>query len=130
MARVPVAEVSVTYRLRVETTFDAAHNIVAGSGKCERLHGHSWKVELFVLGENTEPNGMVIDFAVLRAALEQVTQKLDHTYLNEITEIGNPTSENIAKYIFCHVKKNLLENTKLEKVRVWESAKSWCEYLE
>jgi 6-pyruvoyltetrahydropterin/6-carboxytetrahydropterin synthase len=129
MARVPVAEVSVTYRLRVETTFDAAHNIVAGNGKCERLHGHSWKVELFVLGENTEPNGMVIDFTMLKAALEQVTEKLDHTYLNEINEIGNPTSENIAKYIFGHVKKSLPKPLKLEKVRVWESAKSWCEYL-
>ena len=129
MVRVPVAEVSVTYRLRVETTFAAAHNIVESSGKCERLHGHTWKVELFVLGEKTEPNGMIIDFAVLKAALEQVTQKLDHTYLNEITEIGNPTSENIAKYIFGHLKKSLPETPKLEKVRVWESAKSWCEYL-
>ena len=129
MARVPVAEVTVMYRLRVETTFDAAHNVVAGSGKCERLHGHTWKVELFVLGENAEPNGMVIDFAVLKAALEKATEKLDHTYLNEITEIGNPTTENIAKYIFGQVKKSLPETPKLEKVRVWESAKSWCEYL-
>jgi 6-pyruvoyltetrahydropterin/6-carboxytetrahydropterin synthase len=129
MARVPVAEAWVTYRLRVETTFDAAHNIVESSGKCERLHGHTWKVELFVLGEKTEPNGMLVDFAVLKAALEQVTQKLDHTYLNEITEIGNPTSENIAKYIFGHLKKSLPETSKLEKVRVWESANSWCEYL-
>jgi 6-pyruvoyltetrahydropterin/6-carboxytetrahydropterin synthase len=72
---------------------------------------------------------MVIDFATLKAALEQVTEKLDHTYLNEITEIGNPTSENIAKYIFVHLKKSLPETPKLEKVRVWESAKSWCEYF-
>jgi 6-pyruvoyltetrahydropterin/6-carboxytetrahydropterin synthase len=86
-------------------------------------------VELFVLGENAESNGMVIDFAILKAALEQVTQKLDHTYLNEITEIGNPTSENIAKYVFGHLKKSLPETLKLEKVRVWESPRSWCEYL-
>ena len=119
----------MTYRLRVETTFAAAHNIVESNGKCERLHGHTWKVELFVLGEKTKPNGMVIDFAVLKAALEQVIQKLDHTYLNEISEIGNPTSENVAKYIFGHLKKSLPETPRLEKVRVWESATSWCEYL-
>jgi 6-pyruvoyltetrahydropterin/6-carboxytetrahydropterin synthase len=119
----------VTYRLRVESTFDAAHNVVAANGKCERLHGHTWKVELFVLGENPQPNGMVIDFIVLKDSLEQVIQKIDHTYLNEITEIGNPTTENIAKYIFGYLKKTLPESPRLEKVRVWESPKSWCEYF-
>ena len=54
------------YRLRVETTFAAAHKVVDSNGKCEKLHGHTWKVELFVLGEKTESNGMVIDFAVLK----------------------------------------------------------------
>ncbi|MGA2385913.1 MAG: 6-carboxytetrahydropterin synthase QueD [Candidatus Bathyarchaeia archaeon] len=117
------------YRLRVATTFAAAHNVVESNGKCERLHGHTWKVELFVLGEKTEPNGMVVDFAVLKLSLEKVVEKLDHTYLNEITEIGNPTTENIAKYIFVHVQKSLPEKPTLEKVRVWESPRSWCEYL-
>ena len=116
------------YRLRVETTFDAAHNIIAISGKCERLHGHTWKVELFVLGEKKETNGMVIDFAILKSALENVTEKLDHTYLNDIKEIGNPTSENIAKYIFDNLKTMLPPTPTLEKIRVWESPKSWCEY--
>lgn len=71
---------------------------------------------------------MLIDFTLLKSALRQVTEKLDHTYLNEITEIGNPTSENIAKYVFTSLKKVLPETPKLEKVRVWESATSWCEY--
>ena len=118
------------YRLRVETTFAAAHNVVESSGKCEKLHGHTWTVELFVVAENTEPNGMVIDFAVLKAALREVTEKLDHTYLNEISELGNPTSENIAKYCFSKLKKILPEKPRLEKVRVWESPKSWAEYSE
>ena len=54
---------------------------------------------------------MVIDFAILKAALQAVTEKLDHTYLNEITEIGNPTSENIAKYAFNHLKETLPPET-------------------
>jgi 6-pyruvoyltetrahydropterin/6-carboxytetrahydropterin synthase len=117
------------FRLRVETTFAAAHNVVESNGKCEKLHGHTWTVELFVLSEKLEPNGMVIDFAVLKTALQKVTDKLDHTYLNEIDELDNPTSENIAKYYFNQLKKILPEKPKLEKVRVWESPKSWCEYL-
>jgi 6-pyruvoyltetrahydropterin/6-carboxytetrahydropterin synthase len=117
------------YRLRVETTFDAAHNILASNGKCERLHGHTWKIELFVIGEKTESTGMVIDFSVLKASLQELAEKLDHTYLNELTEIGNPTSENIAKYAFDHLKKIIPDCVKLEKVRIWESPKSWCEYL-
>ena len=117
------------FRLRVETTFAAAHKVVDSNGKCEKLHGHTWTVELFVLGENLEPNGMVIDFAALKDALQTVTDKLDHTYLNEIDELGNPTTENIAKYYFKQLKKTLPEKPKLEKVRVWESPKSWCEYL-
>jgi 6-pyruvoyltetrahydropterin/6-carboxytetrahydropterin synthase len=116
------------YRLRVETTFDAAHNILASNGKCERLHGHTWKIELFVTGEKTESTGMVVDFTVLKANLQELVEKLDHTYLNEITEIGNPTSENISKYAFDCLKKIIPPSVKLEKVRIWESPKSWCEY--
>lgn len=129
MARLPLAEAQSLYRLRVETTFAAAHNVVESNGKCEKLHGHTWTVELFVLAENTESNGMVIDFGVLKAALQEVTEKLDHTYLNEISELGNPTSENIAKYYFGKLKKMLPEKPKLEKVRVWESPRSWAEYF-
>jgi len=117
------------YRLRVETTFDAAHNILTSNGKCERLHGHTWKIEVFITGEKNESNGMVVDFNILRASLQETADKLDHTYLNEITEIGNPTSENIAKYAFNHLKKTMPTHIKLEKVRIWESPKSWCEYL-
>jgi 6-pyruvoyltetrahydropterin/6-carboxytetrahydropterin synthase len=117
------------YRLRVETTFDAAHNILASNGKCERLHGHTWKIEILVIGEKEESTGMVIDFNVLKANLQEIAEKLDHTYLNEITEIGNPTSENISKYAFDYLKKAIPNWVKLEKVRVWESPKSWCEYL-
>ena len=116
------------YRLRVETTFDAAHNILASNGKCERLHGHTWRIELFAIGEKNESTGMVVDFTVLKARLQELADKLDHIYLNELKEIGNPTSENISKYAFDHLKKTIPDFVKLEKVRVWESPKSWCEY--
>jgi 6-pyruvoyltetrahydropterin/6-carboxytetrahydropterin synthase len=116
------------YRLRVETSFAAAHKVVDSSGKCENLHGHTFTVELFVVGESKEQNGMVIDFAILKAALQKVVEKLDHSYLNENSELGNPTSENIAEYIFGGLKKTLPAESKLEKVRVWEGPRSWVEY--
>ena len=116
------------YRLRVETAFAAAHKVLDSNGKCEKLHGHTFTVEIFVVAENTQPNGMVIDFADLKAALQKVTETLDHTYLNDNDELGNPTSENIAKYFFSHLKNALTQKPRLEKVRVWESSKSWEEY--
>jgi len=117
------------YRLRIESRFDAAHKLVGYQGKCSRLHGHTWKVEVFVIGEKLDNIGILVDFKTLRDKLEQITEKLDHSFLNDLKEIGSPTSENISKYIFQNLR-GLPKAVKLEKVRVWESPKSWCEYLE
>jgi 6-pyruvoyltetrahydropterin/6-carboxytetrahydropterin synthase len=113
------------YRLRVESQFDAAHKLIGYKGKCARLHGHTWKVEVFITG-NKLKNDVLIDFQVLKEQLEKITDKLDHALLNNIKEIGNPTVENISKYIFG--KLVLPKGVKLEKVRVWESPQCWGEY--
>jgi 6-pyruvoyltetrahydropterin/6-carboxytetrahydropterin synthase len=117
------------YRLRIETEFDAAHNLKGYLGKCANLHGHTWKVVVFVVGNKLDSIGMVVDFGILKNNLKEVTEGLDHTYLNDKSEVGNPTSENIAKYIFEQMK-NLPKGVRLERVRVWESPRSWCEYSE
>ncbi len=70
-----------------------------------------------------------MDFEIIKEKLEDIVKKFDHSYLNDFKEIGNPTSENISRYIF----KNLRipsNSAKLEKVRVWENQKNWCEYYE
>jgi len=113
------------YRLRIESHFDAAHKLEGYKGKCSQLHGHRWKVEIFVVGEKLK-NGMLVDLEVLKRRLERLIDKLDHTFLNEIKEIGNPTVENISRYIFENLR--LPKDVKLEKVRVWESERSWGEY--
>jgi len=118
----------IMYRLRVESHFNAAHKLDGYRGKCSELHGHCWKVEIFVTGENLDKTGILIDFKVLKRKLEEVIEKFDHSYLNNFKEIGNPTSENISRYIFRKLK--LPENIRLEKVRVWENSESWCEYYE
>jgi 6-pyruvoyltetrahydropterin/6-carboxytetrahydropterin synthase len=122
-------EVKKMYRLRIESHFDAAHKLVGYKGKCSRLHGHTWKVEVFVLGEELDNVGILVDYAVLKEELQKIVEEFDHSFLNDFEKIGNPTSENIAKYIFKNLK-NLPESVKLEKVRVWESPGAWCEYSE
>lgn len=117
------------YRLRIETEFDAAHKLKGYQGKCANLHGHTWKVEAFILGEKLDSVGMIIDFGLLKNRLKDITECLDHSYLNDKPEIGNPTSENMAKHIFDKMK-NLPEGIKLERIRIWESPRSWCEYYE
>jgi 6-pyruvoyltetrahydropterin/6-carboxytetrahydropterin synthase len=116
------------YRLRVKSHFDAAHKLVGYNGKCSELHGHTWKVEVLVTGEELDKIGMLVDFKVLKEKLKEITEKLDYSLLNDLKEIGNPTSENLSRYIFKNLKN--LPNVKLEKVRVWESPSSWCEYHE
>ena len=117
------------FRLRVAEKFDAAHKLVGYKGKCSQLHGHTWNVEVFIVGKELDEIGMLADFTFLKKKLREVTKRLDHCYLNDNLEIGNPTSENISKFIFEKFG-NLSEGLILESVRVWESPESWCEYFE
>ena len=115
------------YRLRVKTYFDAAHKLENYQGKCSKIHGHRWTVEVFVTGEKLNTTGLLVDFSVLKKNLERIVEGLDHSFLNDNKEIGNPTAENISRFIF-HKFEKLSESVKLEKVRVWESPESYSEY--
>jgi 6-pyruvoyltetrahydropterin/6-carboxytetrahydropterin synthase len=115
------------YRLRIESHFDAAHKLIDYEGKCAELHGHTWKVEVFVVGEKINSAGILVDFSILKEKLNKIIERLDHKFLNELKELENPTCENISRYIFENLK-DLPKHVKLEKVRVWEGEKSWCEY--
>jgi len=116
------------YRLRIEFHFDAAHKLIGHEGKCAELHGHTWKVEIFVAGERLNDIEVLVDFNMLKEKASKTIEKLDHKFLNDIKEIGNPTCENLSKYIFENL--DLPNRIKLEKVRIWEGEKSWCEYYE
>jgi len=131
MARNPIIAgwKTIMYRLRIESRFDAAHSLKGYKGKCSKIHGHSWKVEVFVIGEKLDDIGILVDYEILKEKLEEITDRLDHSFLNDLKEIGNPTSENISRYVFKNLR-GLPKTVKLEKVRVWESPRSWCEYFE
>lgn len=86
------------YYLSKEFIFDAAHRITDYQGKCEKLHGHTYRLKVTVKGD-IKDDGMVIDFAVIkRVVQEKVIDKLDHSYLNDFFE--NPTTENVAYWIY------------------------------
>lgn len=127
-------------RIRTEKTFDAAHRLPRHEGKCSRLHGHTWRVEVEVWGEIKSAN-MVIDFGKLKEAIEQYDHKTllsrnDSLYpilkearpedVVEFTE--QPTSEWLSQRIAEDIVSNLDEE-KIEKIRikVWESPKSYAE---
>lgn len=111
-----------------EFTFEAAHrlpNVPAGH-KCARLHGHSFRVALHVDGEvDVEKAGWVIDFADVKAAFEPTLEILDHNYLNDIEGLENPTSENLARWIWRRVQPRLPD---LVQVTVRETCTSGCIY--
>jgi 6-pyruvoyltetrahydropterin/6-carboxytetrahydropterin synthase len=89
------------YHVRVETEFSAAHYLTRYRGKCERLHGHNYRVRLWAQGNGLDEGGVLIDFAVLKDRLRQVCAELDHANLNEYPVFsGDPSAERIARYIF------------------------------
>lgn len=130
MARTSIDDGAKMYRLRIETEFDAAHKIEGYEGKCAQLHGHTYKVEVFALTKELDPIGISFDLRVLKEKLLKITARFDHSYLNDTKELGNPSVENISRYIFQNIKDKLPDRVTLDKVRVWETPKSWCEYFE
>ncbi len=89
------------FEVRVNTDFAAAHFLRDYHGKCERLHGHNYKVYVHVQGAKLDEGGMLLDFTELKKALKEVCGKLDHTNLNDIDFFEqNPSAERIAVYIY------------------------------
>lgn len=110
-----------------EFTFEAAHHLpnVPADHKCRRLHGHSFKVAVYVEGGIGESSGWIMDFADLKRAFDPLYQVLDHHYLNEIEGLENPTSENLAVWIWQRLKPALPQ---LSKIVIKETCTSGCVY--
>jgi 6-pyruvoyltetrahydropterin/6-carboxytetrahydropterin synthase len=110
-----------------EFTFEAAHRLpmVAPEHKCARLHGHSFQIALHVRGEVDEQLGWFMDFAEVEAAFKPFYAQLDHHYLNEVEGLENPTSENLARWIWERVSPAL---PGLCKVVVRETCTAGCVY--
>jgi 6-pyruvoyltetrahydropterin/6-carboxytetrahydropterin synthase len=113
--------------LRKAFQFEAAHLLprLPKSHKCRRLHGHSFVVEIIVAGECDPKLGWLMDYADIAAAFKPVWEKLDHRYLNEISGLENPTSEEIAVWIWKKLKPRL---PLLKEVVVAETCTARCVY--
>lgn len=123
------------FELTVISHFEAAHCLPGYPGKCARLHGHNWTIEVCVGSETLNELGMVIDFKVLKKHVANVTDKLDHHYLNELDEwqFKLPTAEHIAQYVYRELDKSLsaeIPEIRILYVKTWESASSAVLYRE
>lgn len=110
-----------------EIRFEAAHylpNLPEGH-KCRRMHGHSFRVRVMLLGDRLGHEGWVEDFGVIKERLEPIRQQLDHYLLNEIPGLENPTSESLAAWLWPRVKKAL---PALSCIEVLETCTSGCRY--
>ena len=119
------------FELMVEDTFASAHQLIGYEGACENIHGHTWKVQVFVKGEKLNRIGLLFDFKEAKRILKDIIAQLDHKNLNEIKllEKGqNPTAENLSKMIFGLFGKELPDGVNLSKVTVWESGSTCATY--
>lgn len=114
-------------RLVRQFVFEAAHRLpFAPPGhRCARLHGHSFRVELICEGITDPTTGWLLDFGDIRAAFDPLLAQLDHYYLNEVPGLENPTSENLAMWIWERIKPRL---PSLAQVNVAETCNARCEY--
>jgi 6-pyruvoyltetrahydropterin/6-carboxytetrahydropterin synthase len=120
------------YELTVTTQFAAAHQLREFRGSCEKLHGHNWKVEVTLAGEELSDAGLLMDFREVREATDRILEELDHSFLNELPHFRdqNPSSENIAAYIFEKLTGALNNNQiKVTRVTAWESDSARASYL-
>lgn len=117
----------------VETHFSSAHQLRGYKGECEKLHGHNWKVQVYVLAERLNEIELAMDFHELKGLTEEVVAQLDHGFLNDIFPFTekNPSSENIAKWIYDSLKKKLGDgDVNLSAVTIWESETCSATYFE
>ena len=110
-----------------EFQIEAAHRLpnVPEGHKCARLHGHSFQITIYVSGPIDEDSGWVIDFAEIKRAFKPIFHQLDHNYLNDIDGLENPTSENLARWIWRAIESDL---PNLSKVAVRETCTAGCIY--
>ena len=116
------------FEVSVEHTFAAGHALRNYKGKCENVHGHNYRVQVLVRGEKLDQTGMLADFVDLKRLLRAISEPLDHVFLNDMEPFTtvNPSSENLAVYIYEKMRDGLTqvtghESVEVAEVKVWET---------
>jgi len=111
------------YVLTVRDHFDAAHSLRGYDGECQRLHGHTWDVEVSVEGTELDGIGILYDFKQLKADLRSVLDDYDHRHLDEVPPFDgmNATAENLARVVYDRLEGLVAPVVRVTEVAVWES---------
>ena len=112
------------FEITVEYSFAAGHALRGYKGKCENVHGHNYKVQVTVAGEQLNPTGLFMDFVELRAAIKAAVERLDHRFLNDLPPFDqlNPSAENLAKYFWEKIEPQAqAQGVRVEAVTIWET---------
>ncbi len=124
------------FEVSVEDDFAAGHYLRGYRGKCEKPHGHNYKVRITLEGEKLDNIGLLLDFRELKAAMNDVIDRLDHQMVNEIEPFTtvNPTAENMAKYFYDELNTSLGKTTdgrvRVKLVKLWETDTTTATYYE
>ena len=124
------------YQLKVKDHFDAAHFIKDYPGKCARMHGHRWDVEICLEGENLGTLNMLLDFVFVKELLRDLIKRLDHYVLNDVLRQDNVTAEFLSREIYKEIGYKLSRvsdepvDVRLVNVTVWESPDCSVTYSE
>jgi 6-pyruvoyltetrahydropterin/6-carboxytetrahydropterin synthase len=120
------------YELKVTTHFAAAHQLKLVALKCENLHGHNWKIEVYLKGDTLNDAGVLMDFGEIKMAVNRIMNELDHKFLNELEwfKSKNPSSENIATYIAHALQEKITTaGVSVSRVTAWESNDACATYF-
>ena len=124
------------FEITVEDTFAAGHYLRDYKGKCEKPHGHNYKVRVTMHGRELDRAGLLVDFKDLREVMRHVIERLDHQMINELAPFTtvNPSAENLAKYFYEETNANLIRATngrvKVKDVTIWETDTTTATYFE
>jgi 6-pyruvoyltetrahydropterin/6-carboxytetrahydropterin synthase len=120
------------YELKVVTRFAAAHQLKMVGEKCENLHGHNWRIEVCVGGEELNEAGVLMDFGEIKRHVREIMGELDHRFLNDLPHFGPdhpPSSENIARFVGDTLQERIGENgIRVTQVASWESDDACATY--
>jgi 6-pyruvoyltetrahydropterin/6-carboxytetrahydropterin synthase len=120
------------FEVMIERNFSSAHQLRGYKGKCENLHGHNYKIEIYARGRELDNIGLLVDFVELKEAADEVVQYLDHRNINELEPFDeelNPSAENLARYILERISARVGdERVQIYKVRCFETPTSVATY--
>jgi 6-pyruvoyltetrahydropterin/6-carboxytetrahydropterin synthase len=120
------------YEVTIEETFAAGHALRNYRGKCENEHGHNYRCEVALQGEELDQIGLLVDFVELKKALHSVLDRMDHQWLNDIPPFDriNPSAENMARHIYDELGGELKNRAgvRVAWVRLWETDAASVKY--